>query len=137
MASAAGLTSFASVVICLWMFFTSAQYQKTLEGKLEVRLPQDRSLTPLKYYETMDNLRIRLRYDEAGRLARWVGETPIHTDEELMAALTERRDDEWDVPVGIDAQDEMAWAEIVRTMGLCEKQGLRVEMVSPMETPRR
>lgn len=131
------LMSLASVAFGLWMFFTSAHYRKTLDGKFEVWLPKDGSCIPGNYFEAKDRLRLQLRYDGTGGLRRRVGGREVRSDEELMAAIDQGRDPDLNVPVGIDALLDMSWGEIVRTMGLCKRRGFRVELVAPIEVSQR
>lgn len=133
----ANLLMFLGVALCTWTYYTSGHHWKSLDGKFEVRLPRDRSCTPPSYFEAEDRLRVQLRYDESGRLRRWVGGVEVGPDDELRAAIDKGRHPELDVPLGIDALRDMSWAEIVRTMGLCAKQGLQVTLVGPVEIPAR
>jgi hypothetical protein len=118
------LPAFLSVGMGAWMLFTSGMYRKTLEGKIEVGFPKDRSCTPLSYFKTEDRLHLELWGD--GR--RWVGGREVGSDEELVAALEAGRHPDLDVPVGVQASRDTSWREVVRTMGLCVKGGFRLEM---------
>src|SRR5690349_10280361 len=130
--------AFASVAFCAWVFFTSAHYRKTLDGKFEVWLAKDGSKKSRGCFEAEERIRLQLRYDVAGGLHRWVGGHEVRSDEELASTLRDHRSDEWDfVPASIDALPDMSWSEVVRTMGLCEKQGCRVQLVPPREIIRR
>jgi hypothetical protein len=126
MASAAGLASFASVVFCLWMFFTSALYRKTHEGKLEVRFHKDGSKISFADYKAAESIRLSLRLDpDSGRLVRQVGGREVRSDAELLRLIQSASVEKW-VPISLDAHPAVPWKEVVGLLALCKSLGFGI-----------
>jgi hypothetical protein len=111
-------TSFASVLLCVSMFFIGAQRIKVDEGQfLELRLPRDSSCRGLPDFALIDSVRITLRGDR-----RWVGDREVRTDDELAMVIGSRLRGR-DVQIGIDALPDEPWANLIHHIDLCKRYG--------------
>jgi biopolymer transport protein ExbD len=139
------VTAMVDVIFCLCIFFMCSFHFKQLEGKIDAWLPngkgnQQQGPPPPVFLE---EIRVFIRWDQAGGITRKVGNTPVGSDSELMDAIHVRMADyerahKPDAPVLIDSTPDVPWHEVVHVVDLCKAQKLsKIEFAEPLEYSAR
>ena len=104
------------VIFCLLLFFMCSFHFKTLEGKMEAWLPQDKGAAQAKPTDPeMGEIRIVLEWDKANnRVIRRFGRTEYPNDDELGSLMRDQFDrnkanGKRDIPVIIQPDPQVRW----------------------------
>ncbi|MFN0207116.1 MAG: ExbD/TolR family protein [Planctomycetota bacterium] len=112
------------VIFCLLLFFMCSFHFKTLEGKMEAWLPQDKGNNKtVTDNKDVSEIRITLEWDKVqGRTVRKFGRTEYANDEELGGIMKDQYDrnkaNGKDSPVIISPNPDVPWIDIVKVMDL-------------------
>lgn len=119
------------VIFCLLLFFMCSFHFKTLEGKMEAWLPQDKGMSNAKPNDpTPGEIRIVLEWDKANnRVVRRFGRTEYPNDEELANLMRDQFDrgkanNGKENPVVIQPDADVPWEEVIRVMDLSRQKQL-------------
>lgn len=119
------------VIFCLLLFFMCSFHFKTLEGKMEAWLPQDKGAAAAKPSDPeMGEIRIVLEWDKANnRVVRKFGRTEYPNDDELANLMRDQFDrnragGKKDIPVIIQPDPLVRWEDVVRVMDLTRQKQL-------------
>jgi biopolymer transport protein ExbD len=118
------------VIFCLLLFFMCSFHFKTLEGKMEAWLPQDKGNNNSKVTQTdVSEIRISLEWDKVqARTIRRFGRTEYSDDNELANTMKDQYDRNKaigkDAPVIIQPNPDVPWSEVVKVMDLARQKQL-------------
>jgi biopolymer transport protein ExbD len=120
------------VIFCLLLFFMCSFHFKTLEGKMEAWLPQDKGMSNAKpQTDILGEIRVVLEWDKANnRVVRRFGRTEYPNDEDLGELMRKQSDmakgnGKGDIPVIIQPDGEVPWDEVIRVMDITRQKGLQ------------
>lgn len=117
------------IIFCLCVFFMCSFKFKELEGKFQSWLPKDlgNATTPDTDPKEM---RVAIYWDEQkGEVVRQYGVRVIRDDEELETLIRGANDDfkkvgKSDVPVIIDGDARIPWAEVMTIVNIAKRLGI-------------
>jgi biopolymer transport protein ExbD len=120
------------VIFCLLLFFMCSFHFKTLEGKMDAWLPQDKGNVKSKPDPTeVGEIRIFLNYDPATRktIRRFV-RTEYPDDTALGNVMAEqaasaKANGKGEIPVVIQVDKDVRWKEVVRVMDIARMHKLQ------------
>ena|ERR1043165_7689698 len=139
------VTAMVDVIFCLCIFFMCSFHFKQIEGKVDTWLPKEKgnNIGELKTPPVLEEIRVFLRWDpERSATLRKIGSQSIDSDDQLLAALRQRKADyakldKNEVPVLIDAMPAVPWQDVVHVLDLCKAERLaHIEFVEPMQFTR-
>jgi biopolymer transport protein ExbD len=136
------ITAMVDIIFCLCLFFMCSLHFKQVEGKIDTWLPKDRGPNHdiVKVIE-MEEIRIFMRWEPStGQVIRKVGSrAPAVDDADLMGTVRANIKDhatlgKLDVPVIIDAMEDVPWQDVVHVMDLCKGEKVqRIQFAAPFE----
>jgi len=126
------------VLFCIAIFFFCSIHFKSLEGRIESWLPKDKGLAPTHQINpATEDIRVFLEWKD-GRTVRSVGATKINdTDKRAgnkrLAQLVKdayqnamvSKGGREEIPVSIDAGQDVPWHEVITVMDLCKGVGIK------------
>jgi len=137
------VTAMVDVIFCLCIFFMCSFHFKQLEGKIDAWLPTKDGNQPTdrKLEVIFDEIRILMRWDPAsGQTIRRVGNrAPASSDDELISTIQTMKQSftnagRLEVPVVIDATEDVPWQEVVKVLDLSKAQRLSpIKFAEPMQ----
>ncbi len=138
------VTAMVDVIFCLCIFFMCSFHFKQLEGKIDAWLPKEKGnqIGPPREI-VLEEIRVFLRWDpEHNATLRKIGSQVVDSDDQLLAALRQRKSDydkagKTEVPVLIDAMAAVPWQDVIHVLDLCKAERLaQIEFVEPMQFAR-
>ena len=139
------ITAMVDIIFCLCLFFMCSLHFKQVEGKIDSWMPKDRGGNHGPVDPQMEETRIFMRWEPlAGRVIRKVGNrAPVADDAELIGTLRDNIKDHakmgrFDVPVLIDAMQDVPWKDVVHVLDLCKVEKVqRIQFAAPFENQGR
>lgn len=120
------------VIFCLLLFFMCSFHFKTLEGKMEAWLPQDKGNNSKTVQDKpiIGEVRITLEWDRVQmKTLRKFGRTAYDNDDELGQVMRDQFDrnkanGNGEVPVIIQPNSDVPWNDVVKVMDLARLKNL-------------
>ena len=124
------VTAMVDVIFCLCIFFMCSFHFKQLEGKVDAWIPKE-SPMGAGCWRIIDDVRVFMKWDaDLKCTVRKVGNRgAVSTDAELVAIIEQYRQDfkkagRADVPIIIDATENVPWQDVLHIVDLCNAEGL-------------
>ena len=131
------VTAMVDVIFCLCVFFMCSFHFKQLEGKVDAWIPKERPMGGGCCHRIIDEVRIFMKWDaDLKRTVRKIGNRgPVSTDAELLALIEQYRQDykqagRPEVPIIIDATENVPWQDVLRIVDLCNAEGLSLRFTA-------
>ncbi|MBI3818190.1 MAG: biopolymer transporter ExbD [Planctomycetes bacterium] len=119
------------VIFCLLLFFMCSFHFKTLEGKMDAWLPQDKGNNKTQVdNKIIGEVRITLEWDRVQlKTLRKFGRTPYDSDEELGQVMRDQFDrnkanGNGEVPVIIQPNTDVPWLDVIHVMDIVHQKNL-------------
>ena len=128
---AINVTALVDIIFCLCVFFMISFKFKQLEGKFDTWLPKGKGSQGMPLNAVIQEVRVALFWDEANRKSiRKVGTRVVPDDDELQQLIEEAhagfiRLDRPDVPLTIDGDLRVPWADVVTVMNISKRAGMK------------
>ena len=126
---AINVTAMVDVIFCLCVFFMCSLHFRELEGKFDTWLPKGKGSQGIPS-DIITEIRVAVYWDEAKQEAvRQLGQRVIVDDADLQARIKSAYDDfvrmnKPDVPVTIDADGRVPWAEVIDIVNICKRENI-------------
>jgi biopolymer transport protein ExbD len=139
------ITAMVDIIFCLCLFFMCSLHFKQIEGKVDAWMPKDRGPREEAITPQIEEIRLFMRWDPStGHVVRKINNRPPAADDaELMATVQANlRDNEklghFDVPLVIDATEDVPWRDVVHVMDLCKGEKIqKIHFAAPFEYQAR
>jgi biopolymer transport protein ExbD len=114
------------VIFCLCVFFMCSFKFKELEGKFQSWLPKDKGNGAASPDEIKE-IRIAMYWDEQTQKTKRLFVSRFVENDEEMKTLIDGAHRDWeklgkpDIPVILDAEAKVPWAEIMKMVNICKQ----------------
>ncbi len=139
---AINVTAMVDVIFCLCVFFMCSLHFREVEGKFDTWLPKGKG-SQGENTGIITEIRVAVFWDEAKQeTVRMLGQRAIQDDEDLQARIKSAYDDfvrmnKPDVPVTIDADARVPWAEIIDIVNICKREHIdKIEFAMGAAPPK-